>query len=50
MVVTAYGASMGGAPDSIPMRLERGEPSDVVILAASALQELIEQGKVVAGS
>ena len=49
-VVTAYGASMGGAPDSIPMRLERGEPADVVILAAAALQELIEQGKVVADS
>ena len=31
-VVTAYGASMGGAPDSIPSRLRRGEPVDVVIL------------------
>ena len=45
-VVTAYGASMGGAPDSIPMRLERGEPADVVILAAGALEELIARGKV----
>ena len=26
-VVTSFGASMGGAPDSIPMRLERGEPA-----------------------
>ncbi|HEY7679958.1 MAG TPA: substrate-binding domain-containing protein [Terriglobia bacterium] len=49
-VVTAYGASMGGAPDSIPMRLERGEPADVVIMASTALDELIKQGKVVAGS
>jgi len=49
-VVTAYGASMGGAPDSIPMRLERGEAADVVILAAPALEELVKQGKVVAGS
>ena len=49
-VVTAYGASMGGAPDSIPSRLQRGEPADVVILAAPALDELIKQGKVVAGS
>jgi molybdate transport system substrate-binding protein len=49
-VVTAYGASQGGAPDSIPMRIERGEPVDVVILAAPALDDLIEQGKVVAGS
>ena len=49
-VVTSYGASMGGAPDSIPMRLERGEPADVVIMASTALDELIKQGKVVAGS
>ncbi len=49
-VLTAYGASMGGAPDSIPMRLARGEAADVVILAATALEELIKQGKVVAGS
>ena len=41
---------MGDAPDSIPMRLKRGEPADVVILAATALEGLIEQGKVVAGS
>ena len=49
-ILTAYGASMGGAPDSIPMRLERGEPADVVILAATALDALVEQGKVVRGS
>jgi molybdate transport system substrate-binding protein len=28
---TAAGASMGGAPDSIPSRLGRGEPADVLI-------------------
>ena len=49
-VVTVSGASMGGAPDSIPMRLERGEPADVVIMASPALNDLIKQGKVVAGS
>ena len=49
-IVTAYGASMGNAPDSIPSRLERGEPVDVVILAAPALDDLIKQGKVVPGS
>ena len=49
-VLTAFGASMGGAPDSIPSRLERGEPVDVVILAAPALDDLIKQGKVVPGS
>jgi molybdate transport system substrate-binding protein len=49
-IVTVYGASMGNAPDSIPSRLQRGEPADVVILAAEALEQLIKQGKVVAGS
>src|SRR2546428_439432 len=36
-VVTAFGASMGNAPDSIPSRLQRGEPVDVVIVADSAV-------------
>jgi molybdate transport system substrate-binding protein len=49
-IVTASGASMGNAPDSIPSRLDRGEPVDVVILADSALDELIKRGKVIAGS
>ncbi len=49
-VVTVSGASMGNSPDSIPSRLNRGEPADVVILADTALDELIGQGKVVAGS
>jgi molybdate transport system substrate-binding protein len=49
-VETTFGASMGNTPDSIPSRLQRGEPADVVILAASALDDLIKQGKVVAGS
>jgi molybdate transport system substrate-binding protein len=49
-IVTAYGASMGDTPDSIPSRLRRGEPADVVILASGALDELIMQGKVVPGS
>lgn len=49
-VISAYGASMGGAPDSIPSRLERGEPADVLILAGSALDRLIEAGEAVPGS
>ncbi|HWP85893.1 MAG TPA: substrate-binding domain-containing protein [Terriglobia bacterium] len=49
-VLTVYGASMGGAPDSIPMRLQRGEPADVLIMASTALDALIQQGKVVPGS
>lgn len=49
-VKTAYGASMGNATDSIPSRLGRNEPADVVILARPALDALVAQGKVVAGS
>ena len=49
-IVTSWGASMGTAPDSIPSRLARGEPVDVLILAGSALDNLIKEGKAVAGS
>jgi len=49
-VKTAYGSSMGGAVDSIPSRMGRGEPVDVVILARPALDALVAQGKVVPGS
>ncbi len=49
-VVTERGASIGNAPDSIPSRMARGEQFDIVILADSALDKLIEQGKVQAGS
>lgn len=49
-VKTAYGASMGAASDSIPSRLGRGEPADVVILARPALDALVKDGKVMAGS
>lgn len=47
---TVYGASMGGAPTSIPNRLDRGEPADVVILAREGLDLLVERGLVLAGS
>jgi molybdate transport system substrate-binding protein len=49
-LVTGFGASMGTSTNAIPMRLNRGERIDVVILAAPALDQLIEQGKVRAGS
>jgi len=49
-VVTIYGASLGAGDTTIPRRLERGEPADIVILAASALDDLIARGFVVAGS
>src|SRR5829696_4635418 len=49
-VATAWGASMGTAPDAIPMRLARGEPADVLIMAAPALDQMITEGKAVPGS
>ncbi|HXN56290.1 MAG TPA: substrate-binding domain-containing protein [Myxococcales bacterium] len=47
---TVLGPSMGTAPDAIPVRLKRGEPADVLIMVGSALDDLVKQGKVVAGS
>jgi molybdate transport system substrate-binding protein len=49
-VITAYGPSMGTTANAIPVRLERGEPADVLILVGYALGDLIKQGKVVPGS
>ena len=49
-VVTAYGPSMGTTANAIPVRLERGEPADVLILVGYALGDLVKQGKVVADS
>jgi len=47
---TAQGASMGAAPDAIPQRLARGEPADVVLLAADGLEALIARGLAMPGS
>jgi molybdate transport system substrate-binding protein len=49
-VLTAYGPSMGTTVNAIPVRLERGEPVDVLIMVGYALGDLIKQGKVIADS
>jgi molybdate transport system substrate-binding protein len=49
-LVTEFGPSMGTTHDAIPIRLERGEAIDVVIMAGPALDDLIKQGKVPADS
>jgi molybdate transport system substrate-binding protein len=49
-VVTAYGASLGNAPDSIPARLARGESVDVVIVVGNGLDGLVKSGHVAAAS
>ncbi len=45
-LITAYGASSGGAWDSIPERLKRGEHTDVVILSANGLANITTAGYV----
>jgi tripartite-type tricarboxylate transporter receptor subunit TctC len=49
-LVTEYGASSGGAPDSIPERLARGEQFDVIILSRTSLDQLAGNGFVVPDS
>jgi molybdate transport system substrate-binding protein len=49
-VLTAYGPSMGTTPNAIPVRLERDEPVDVLIMVGYALADLAKQGKVIAES
>jgi molybdate transport system substrate-binding protein len=45
-LIPTYGASMGGASDSIPARLARHEAADVVILARSGIDDLARNGYV----
>jgi ABC-type molybdate transport system substrate-binding protein len=49
-VVSVFGASTGGAPDSIPTRLARGERADVIIVSAQALEALVTAGEVERGT
>ena len=49
-VVLVQGGSMGTAPTAIPMRLQRGEPADALVMVAEALDGLAAQGRVVPGS
>jgi molybdate transport system substrate-binding protein len=49
-VITAYGPSMGTTDKAIPVRLERGEPADVLIMVGYALNDLASKGKVIPDS
>lgn len=49
-IVLISGSSMGSSPTAIPTRLKRGEEADLVIMAGSELDKLIEEGLVVTGS
>jgi molybdate transport system substrate-binding protein len=49
-LVTSWGPSMGNTPNAVPVRIQRGEPIDVVIMVGYALSDLIKEGKVIADS
>ena len=49
-IEVGFGPSMGTTRDAIPVRLDRGETIDIVIMASTALDDLIKQGKVRSGS
>jgi molybdate transport system substrate-binding protein len=49
-ILTAFGPSMGSTPEAIPVRIQRGEPVDALIMVSDALDNLIETGKAGADS
>jgi molybdate transport system substrate-binding protein len=49
-VLTAYGPSMGTTTNAIPVRLNRGEAADVLIMVGYALEDLAKNGEVITGS
>jgi molybdate transport system substrate-binding protein len=49
-LITGWGPSMGTTHDAVPMRIQRGEKIDVVIMVGYALGQLIDQGKVLPDS
>jgi molybdate transport system substrate-binding protein len=49
-LVTTRGPSMGDSPESIPNRIKRGEPVDVVIMVGASIDELSRQGLLRTGS
>ena len=49
-VTTTTGGSQGNGPNTIGAQLRRGVPVDVVIMNRAGLNDLIAEGRVVAGS
>ncbi len=47
---SAWGPSMGTTKNAIPVRLDRGEEIDVVIMVGRSLDDLMAQGKLLPGS
>jgi molybdate transport system substrate-binding protein len=49
-VATARGQSQGNGPNAIAAQLRRGAPADVVIMSKEGLDQLIAEGRIVAGT
>src|SRR6266576_2455702 len=49
-VTAARGSSQGNGPNTIGAQLRRGVPADVVIMSREGLDELIAEGRIVAGT
>jgi molybdate transport system substrate-binding protein len=49
-ITTATGGSQGNGPNTIANQLRRGVPADVVIMNRAGLNDLIADGRIVAGS
>ena len=49
-VVTTEGATLSNGRDAIPDRLARGEAFDVVIMSATAIDDLIKAGRIASGT
>ena len=49
-VTVGRGASQGSGPDTIGAQLRRGVPADVVVMSREGLDDLIAEGRIVAGS
>jgi molybdate transport system substrate-binding protein len=49
-LITILASSEGGAGDSIPERLKRNEIADLLVMGRASLNNLLKDGKAVAGS
>ncbi|WP_263772227.1 substrate-binding domain-containing protein [Propionivibrio soli] len=49
-IVLISGSSMGSSPTAIPARIQRGEAADLLMMAGTELDKLIEQGFAIPGS
>lgn len=49
-LISGWGPSMGATKNAIPVRLNRGEEIDVVIMVGRSLDDLMAQGKLLPGS